>query len=399
MKKIKILFVIWALNTGGAEKSLINLLLNIDKERYEIELLLFQKDSILLDKVPCNINIVETPKEVQFLNNRSIKKMIKNFNLKGLIYRLRYLLLYKNKAISSYNKDQILWQYVWSKCVLPINRTYDVAVAYMHSIPSYYVIDKVEAKNKILWVHHDYSKLNSDISFDFEYFKKANAVVTVSNTCRDILCKEFPKLKDKFRVLSNINSATSIKKLSSAFMPIEYLEAIQKEIPILISIGRLHEVKGFDLAVEAASILKEKGIFFKWYIIGDGELKQNLLEKITLNKLDKYVYLLGRRENPYPYIKYASIVIQTSRNEGKSIVLDEAKILCKPIISTNYESVKDQIEVGVTGILTNIAALDISKSIELLIKNKYLQDKLVFNLKNSSFDTTNEIDKYYELFK
>lgn len=399
MKKIKILFVIWALNTGGAEKSLINLLLNIDKERYEIELLLFQKDSILLDKVPCNINIVETPKEVQFLNNRSIKKMIKNFNLKGLIYRLRYLLLYKNKAISSYNKDQILWQYVWSKCVLPINRTYDVAVAYMHSIPSYYVIDKVEAKNKILWVHHDYSKLNSDISFDFEYFKKANAVVTVSNTCRDILCKEFPKLKDKFRVLSNINSATSIKKLSSAFMPIEYLEAIQKEIPILISIGRLHEVKGFDLAVEAASILKEKGIFFKWYIIGDGELKQNLLEKITLNKLDKYVYLLGRRENPYPYIKYASIVIQTSRNEGKSIVLDEAKILCKPIISTNYESVKDQIKVGVTGILTNIAALDISKSIELLIKNKYLQDKLVFNLKNSSFDTTNEIDKYYELFK
>lgn len=399
MKKIKILFVIWALNTGGAEKSLINLLLNIDKERYEIELLLFQKDSILLDKVPCNINIVETPKEVQFLNNRSIKKMIKNFNLKGLIYRLRYLLLYKNKAISSYNKDQILWQYVWSKCVLPINRTYDVAVAYMHSIPSYYVIDKVEAKNKILWVHHDYSKLNSNISFDFEYFKKANAVVTVSNTCRDILCKEFPKLKDKFRVLSNINSATSIKKLSSAFMPIEYLEAIQKEIPILISIGRLHEVKGFDLAVEAASILKEKGIFFKWYIIGDGELKQNLLEKITLNKLDKYVYLLGRRENPYPYIKYASIVIQTSRNEGKSIVLDEAKILCKPIISTNYESVKDQIEVGVTGILTNIAALDISKSIELLIKNKYLQDKLVFNLKNSSFDTTNEIDKYYELFK
>lgn len=400
MKK-KILFTIWALNTGGAERSLINLLNELDKNKYDIDLLLFDNKGEFLNQVPKEVRIIEPNKEIKFLNSGSILKMLKNFHLKGLIYRLIYKVFFYDSNNSPYKKDQVLWKKVWSNCIDSNKNKYDIAVGYMHSIPSYYVIDKVKADRKILWVHHDYSKLNADINFDFRYFNCADRVVTVSDICKKMLDESYPTIKEKFLVLKNITSPIVIEKLSKEYIPEEFIESKKDKKNIILSIGRLNSVKGFDMAIDAAKILVNRKKSFIWFIIGKGSQENELMDRIRKNGVEEYIKLIGVRSNPYVYIYNSDIIVQTSRNEGKSVVLDEAKILWKPIVSTNYDSVTDQIEDNETGILTEMNSLGIANGIDKLLSDEKLKEQLTNNLMNraSDIDLEMEVDKYIECFE
>ena len=196
-----------------------------------------------------------------------------------------------------------------------------------------------------------------------EYFGKVDCVVGISNKCVEILKETFPEMSDKIKLLPNLISTKSIERQAKQFYPNEYSEAADV---IILSIGRLTELKGFDMAIESAYLLKNKGIKFSWFILGQGELKKDLEELIKKYDVQDCVKLLGSRNNPYPYIKYATIVVQTSRYEGKSMVLDEAKILSKPIVVTNYDTVKDQIN-DEEGIIVDMKPQAISKGIIELI--------------------------------
>ncbi len=398
MNKKKLLFAIWSLGIGGAERSLVNLLTKVDPDIYDIDLLLFENGGQLKGELPSHINILSPSEEALFLNNNKIREMLMHFSLKCFIYRLIYILFHRNRERSSYNKDQLLWKQVWKKCVPKIAGSYDTAVGYMHSIPSYYVMDKVNASCKILWVHHDYSKLNSDIEFDYEYFNRADFVVTVSEICLNKLQESFTELNKKLLVLQNISSCKLIYKLAGKFIPEEYNYPVKNNIPVLLSIGRLHEVKGFDMAIDAALLLLKDGYEYRWFIIGEGELMEKLQKQINNNGLENRVFLLGGKPNPYPYLKGADIIVQTSRNEGKSMVIDEAKILCKPISATAYDSAGDQITDGITGLLTEISPDGIYRGVKKLLEDKEMQQRLIHNLQSQNYDTTGELEKYYEIF-
>lgn len=399
MKK-KILFVIGALGSGGAEKSLINLLTMMADKEFEIDLLLFRKTGDFIEDIPSHVNILKPIKEISFLSSgmNSIN-LLNNFSFKGSTLRAINILLNAVKKPNSYYKsNQILWKRVWNRSVPQLSKEYDIAVAYMHSIPSYYVMDKVKSARKILWIHSDYSKLDADSQFDYVYFSKADTIITISELCRKSLCEAFPHLVHKFKVLHNINSPQVIHSLSNQFIPSEYAKLKKNQVPIFLSIGRLSETKGFDLAINAALILKQKNIKFCWFIIGEGSERERLTRLINKNSLQEYVLLLGLRKNPYPYIKQANIVIQTSRYEGKSIVLDEAKILCKPIVSTNYVSVYDQIQDGETGMIVEMSDKSIAAGIEMLLHEVDLQDFLSRNLTEMDNGTEKELVKYMNYF-
>jgi glycosyltransferase involved in cell wall biosynthesis len=399
MKK-KILFVMGTLGSGGAEKSLINLLTMMKNKEFEIDLLLFSKTGALIEDIPAHVNLLDPIKEIAFLSSgMNSTNLLKNFSFKGSILRaINILLSSVNKPKSYYQGNQILWERVWNPSVPQLSKEYDVAVAYMHSIPSYYVMDKVKSDRKVLWIHSDYSKLEADFQFDYRYFNKADTIITISDLCRNSLCEAFPHLVHKFKVLHNINSPQVIHSLSNQFVPDEYAEPGKNQVPIFLSIGRLSKTKGFDLAVNAAFILKQRGIKFCWFIIGEGSERERLTSLINKNGLQEYVFLLGLRRNPYPYIKQANIVIQTSRYEGKSIVLDEAKILCKPIVSTNYVSVYDQLQDGETGMLVEMSDKSIADGIERLLHENHLQDYFSSNLRKMDNGTEKELVKYMNYF-
>ncbi|MCD8006095.1 MAG: glycosyltransferase [Oscillospiraceae bacterium] len=396
--KIKLIVVGLSLYNGGAEKSLVNFLNALDYSRYDVDLLLIRKNGMFLDQVPREVEILETPASLKYCYNKIDKKAFKSFDgVKSAIIRAVGTMSMSLKKESAYWKRQYRWKHFYKRTIKDLEGSYDVAMGYLHGEVSWYVIDKIKAKRKILWVHNDYNSLFSDIEEETRYFSKADCVVSISDRCVEILKEFFPKLNEKFSVLPNITSESLIRKMAAENAPDEF-QSFQK-IPYLVSIGRLSEQKGFDIAVEAAAILKERGEKFQWLIIGDGELKNDLERQIKERKVEGIVKLIGVRSNPYVYIKNCTVFVQSSRFEGKSVVLDEAKILGKPIVVTDYATVRDQIVNEDEGMIVDITPKALADGIEIMLNNEALRNEFSQYLSTHMYDNSDAIKLYYNLME
>ena len=151
------------------------------------------------------------------------------------------------------------------------------------------------------------------------------------------------------------------------------------------------------MAVEACNILKKNNFSIKWYIVGDGTERKKLEEKIDKYGLKDTFYILGFKENPYAYLAQGDIYVQPSRFEGKSIAIDEAKIMNMPIVLTNFNTAKYQIDNNKTGVIVDMNAQSLAYGIEKLITNTKLKENLINNLSIKEFGNEEEIDKLYEL--
>lgn len=390
MKK-KLLFIMGGLESGGGEKSLINLLQLIDYNIYDIDLVLFKERGVLLEEVPKEVKILSDLKELHFMYDDSLKNAFSIKYIKLSLIHIIGTIISKIKSKSGFHKGQYRWEHYYKSVIPKLDKFYDVAISYLEGESMLYLVDKVEAKRKLAWVHTDYSKINSDTNLDLNYFNKIDKIVSISDVCVDVLKKMFPSVSEKIIYLPNLTSSKSINVKAEQFYPREFSR--ESNAIKLLSIGRLIKLKGFDIALEAAKILKEKGIKFKWYVIGDGILHEELEKYRKELNLEDFVFL-GIRKNPYPYLKNADIVIQPSRYEGKSMVLDEAKILKKPIVVTNYDTVYDQIKEN-EGIIVDINAEALSIGIEKMI---YEKEKYIEYLNQNDYGNQDEILKYYEIF-
>ena len=379
----KILIVMFSLYNGGAEKSLVNLLNELPNDRYNIDLLLFKKEGLYLEQVPSTINILETPSDIKLLYQGT--SLIRLFCV--FISRL----IYGRSA----KANGLKWTHFYSKKIKVLDKNYDVALAYISGEVMYFVDEKVKAKKKIAWVHNDYRESRLPKKYDYPHFKNMDAIVTISDKCADILKEEFPEFKDKIYNIPNITSSSVIKKRAEEFYPEEY-RGLDNKFKIL-SIGRLNPQKGFDMAISAAAILKLSGLKFEWFVIGNGELESKLKKQIKREGVEDCFKLIGVRENPYPYIKNCDIVVQSSRFEGKSIVLDEAKILAKPIAATAYSTVKDQIIDGSEGVICEMSSQGIADGINKLLKDEQLLHGMELYLSQHEYGNQQEVQKYMDL--
>lgn len=381
MKK-KILFVMMSLYNGGAEKSLVNLLNELPEDKYDIDLLLFKKEGLYLSQLPSNVNVLEVPPALSRLYiGKSRERII------GTV--IARMLCGKTGKAGAYR-----WKYFYSKHIGNLSGKYDVALAYTSNEILYYVYEKISADKKIVWIHNDYVAARHPKDYDYPHLKNMDAIVTISDKCADILKEVFPEFTDKIYNIPNITSSTILQRRAQEFYPDEY-----KTLggPCILSIGRLHPQKGFDMAISAAALLKRQGIRFKWFVIGDGPLEKALKKQIHRECVEDCFFLLGVRENPYPYIKNCDFVVQSSRYEGKSVVLDEAKILSKPIVATAYPTVKDQVENGKEGIVVEMSPNGIAEGVKTMISNETLRKNIEQYLMQHEYGNQNEIDKYIAL--
>ena len=162
---------------------------------------------------------------------------------------------------------------------------------------------------------------------------------------------------------------------------------------------RVTRQKGYDFAIDAVKILKEKYSDIHWWIIGAGELEEQLKKQVKDNELEEYITFLGLRANPYPYIRSCDLLVQPSRWEGKSVVLDEAKILAKPILATNYSTIKDQLKDKKEGLITDISPNAIAEGIIELRENPQLYNSIQCYLDKHEYGNEKEILQYYELLE
>lgn len=396
MKK-NILFIIPGLGAGGAEKSLVNLLNEFDYSKYNVDLFVIDKKGLFTMFLPEQVKVLEQPENLIIFKESLLKSIgifISKRKFKLAYNRLAYCFI--NKFMKNKGKaEQYSWKF-FRQAIGIIDRRYDISIGYLEKTSNYICVDCVETDKKIGWIHNDYTKLEIDREFDEKYFNKLDFVVTVSDKCKEVLEKEFPQIKIKVKLIENITSSKLIRKL--ACKNEERFDSNRDEIKIL-SIGRLDNQKGFDMAIEAANLLVQKGYKIKWNIIGEGNERKKLQELIKKYNLQNNFNLIGLRANPYPYISNCDIYVQPSRFEGKSVAIDEAKILCKPIVVTNFSTVYDQITNNKTGIITGMNALEISKGIEKYINDIELKNSMICNLKRLSLGNEFEIKKVYSLFK
>lgn len=394
----KVLIVMNTLNMGGAEKSLISMLNTIDREflkknNISIDLLIADVSGVFFRQVPSYINIVKCPYLYRIIASPK-DNALKHSRIKLDVYTLKGIW----KIFSRLSKKKLFeMEKYWNankKFIPKLKEKYDICFAYMNGMATYYAIDKVNAKKKFVWVHNDYNKLSCTDTFNRYYFEKASGIVTISQICVKSIIEHFPEMRNKVKLIENISPYKLIKNQSKEFFPIEYID---QNVTRIISIGRLSIQKGFDIGINAVKILADRGYQFNWYIIGIGEEKERLESELSKKGLNGLVHMLGIRENPYPYIKHADIFFQPSRYEGKSITLDEAKILAKPIVVSKYETVFDSIENGVNGIICDLNPQDLADGIASLIDNKELNENLQKNLQLNELGNDLEILKYYDL--
>lgn len=394
MSKKKILFATWNLAAGGGQKSLISLLNTIDPDRYDIDLLLMGKWGLFLPQVPSWVNIIEAEDNFAVLhisptNLSYFKKKGFVFWLKVVFSRIKARLLYKNL-----NKGQSYWK-TWQSHISVLPKEYDCAISFIERDMNYFIMDKVRAKRKLLWIHSVYTSLGQNPAFDFEYFKMADHVCTMAETGLKSLQETFPIIKDKFLVLENISNGKLITKLS--IEPVKEKEYSEFNGLKLLSVGRLDDVKNYSLAIEGAKVLCSRGIKLLWYVIGEGSQRAMLEEKIASYGLGDVFKLIGLRENPYQYMRVADMVVMTSKFEGRSIALDEAKILHKLIVTTNYTSATDVVTDGVTGLICEMTPTSVADAIMRLNNDKELANNILHNLEARNWDNTIEVEKYYKV--
>lgn len=390
MKK-SLLFILPSLAGGGAEKSLITLLSLIDYSRYDVDLFLFRREGLFLPNVPEEVNIIDGGKGYYLFDGEAaayIKKCVKNLRFFDSLNRLVY-----SRAVAKGDRKAI-WTSL-KKALPKVKKHYDVAIGYLEGNANYYCVDCVDADIKIGYVHNDYSKLGLDENFDRPFFEKMDKLVSVSPECSDVLKKTFPELTERIFTVENISSPEALRQLAVG-APAEYTGVDGR---ILLTVGRFSPQKGYDTAVDAAKILKDNGVEFKWFAIGKGELKSAIEEKINRYGLQEDFILLGEKSNPYPYINNCDIYVQPSNFEGKSIAIDEAKAFSKPIVATKFSTVFDQLSDGETALLAEIDAQDVAKKITQLINDDALCKRLSDTLARTHKGNEEELEKFYALLE
>ena len=355
MKK-KILFVITQFYKGGAETSLLNLFHCLDSQKYEVDFLVlnqieYQDATSLMGEVPEWIHVFDAVK------NRG--NGVKLEQLAGKIYRR----LFHTET------------YVKSAVDFVKNRKYDVAISFGEWLSPAFLVKKVNAVKKYVWIHIDLDKADFVNKEELvKYDSRITGYIFASEKSRQSSIHRCPQMTEKSIVVHNILNRQNILSRSA-----EDVTLPQANDSFLLSVGNLRVEKNYPRQIEVMRILKEKKIPIKWICVGStvdknvyGEVSE-LLEKYQLK--DDFI-LCGADDNPYKYMKRAKAVMVLSDHESWSLVISEAKLLGVPVIATNTSGAQEQIVNGETGIITSFQAEKIADEIEEFLKNLDLQDKI-----------------------
>lgn len=397
MQKKKILIVSHAMEIGGAERALLGLLENIDTNTYDVDLFLLRHEGELMKFIPDNINLLPEIPQYTVLARPMIQTLKEGHILltAARLYGRKKTEQYVKKEKLKENDIAIEYSHKYTKKFMPLiqkNIEYDLAISFL--TPHYFVTEKVKAKRKIAWIHTDYSVVEVDQKSQLQMWSAYDYIASISENVTESFLRVFPELKEKIILIENILPKTLIEKQSNEPMDGD-MEAGSSVC--LLSIGRFSYPKNFDNVPDICRRIRCQGVDAKWYLIGYGGEETLIRKKIEEAGMQEYVIILGKKENPYPYIKACDIYVQPSRYEGKCVAVREAQMLGKSVIITNYATAESQLENWVDGLIVSMDNEGCADGIIRLIKDRTLQNKLVANMGKSDYTNSNEINKIYQL--
>ena len=400
--KPRIFIAIHYMHLGGAETSLLGLLQALDTSKVDVDLFVYSHEGELMKLIPEGVNLLpENPTWSMF--EKPLKMVLKQGYLKMFLARMmakvrmnlyvRKYAPYDTSAIHGYIGEEV-------SAILPNLHhfgTYDLAISFMN--PHNFVKDHVLASKKICWIHTDYSKIDINEDLELPVWDSYDNVVSISEDVTKTFLSVFPSLKDKIIEVENILSPEFVRTRAELITEAE----IEKEMPAkdgclkLLTIGRYSPQKKLEEIPAICRGIIESGIEVRWYIIGFGCSDEYIRKEIEREGMKDHVILLGKKENPYPYIKACDWYVQPSRYEGKSVVVREAQMLGKPVIVTNYPTAASQIQNGIDGIIVPMEVDECVDHIVNILSKRELRDQLIEYVKCHDYGNVAEVDKIYEL--
>ncbi|MED0997369.1 glycosyltransferase [Bacillus mobilis] len=399
MKKKKILITSFDMAIGGVERSLIGLLNTIDYSKYDVDLMLFKHEGEFLFLLPKLPNLLKEVKQYTTFR-KSIKQILQEGQITiGMARTLGKIFGdVHGRYVKSAEVGYFVIQYGW-RITLPfipkLEEEYDVAISFLW--PHYFVGDKVRAKQKIGWIHTDYSNINLNANMEYKMWSKMDNIVAVSEGCRDSFLSILPNVNKNVEIIENILSPEFVREQAHGEDVMKELQMKSGKIK-LVTVGRLSYAKGIDVAMRALRKLLDEGYDMEWYVVGYGALEAELRKLLAELNLEKHFFLLGKKTNPYPYIKACDIYVQPSRYEGKAVTVREAQIIGKPVLITAFSTAKSQVQDGIDGLITEMGIDGVVNGIKRLIEDKELREALIENTLKGEYGNRNEINKLYALF-
>lgn len=381
MAKAKILVVIHQLNIGGAQKALLSALNAIDYEKNEVSLYVRKARLELLQQLNPHISKV-------IINDDTSKYYHKPYAI--------YLQILQTLCKWIGKDETAAWErlrdYI-AECQMRYEKkrffsdgiTYDLAISYIQGYHAKFVANYIDADRKVMFYHGSTDSLHT---VHEECMGAFSSIYCVTRGAQRELQRLYPQFADKISYIENIVPYREIREKAVA-VSIPHKESWV----VLCSCGRFAREKGFDLAVEAASILKEKGVQFVWYFVGDGPARQKLEEMIASYGLHENIILTGMRENPYSYIKSCDIYVQPSREESQGLTIIEAQILLRPVVSTRTVGGLSLIQDGVNGLLAEIDASSLADTIQRLANDAPLREKMQHALEAIDYEEKERVFK------
>lgn len=397
MSKPRVFIGMHYLEIGGAETSLIGLLNAFDYDKVDVDLFLYSHRGELMRFIPPQVSLLPEIKDYAMIEV-PVKEALKNLSLSVAYGRYRAKRAHKIYQERKKPKDgNAIYGYI-GKYVTPhlpqiSDKTYDLAISFL--TPHNIILDKVKAKKKICWIHTDYTKVDVDARLEFPVWSAYDKIISISPSVTDSFCSVFPTLRGKIIEIENILPEKMILTQAGEYIPNEFDRGNFN----IVSIGRFTYPKNFDNIPDICSMIIHKSGMknIRWYIIGYGGDEDLIRRKIHEAGMEEHVILLGKRSNPYPYIKNCDLYIQPSRYEGKSVTVREAQMLGRAVIITDYPTSKSQIDNGSDGIIVPLENSECADVIAAAITDLSILKRISDNTSSRDYSETAEINKIYSL--
>lgn len=397
MKKIFIFSQ--AMELGGAERSLLGLLGAIDKTKYRVDLFLMRHTGELLPFLPDGVNLLPEMPAYTVLA-RPMVQTAKEGHLLLTASRLRGKLAAARFAKAHGHKNSITaleYSHKYTCRFMPPiqpDTEYDIAVSFL--TPHYFTAEKVRAKKKIAWIHTDYSQVDLDVPSELNMWDAYDRIVSISDSVTKSFLQVFPSLSDKIVLMENI--------LSEKLVSSDSQRDVSSEIPEdgsfrLLSVGRFCQAKNFDSVPDLCRRLLANGLNVKWYLIGYGGDEALIRRKIAEAGMEGRVIILGKKDNPYPYIAACDLYVQPSRYEGKAVTVREAQMLGKPVVITDYATSASQLENGADGIVVPMDNAGCAAGIAALLRDPEKMEQLSAVCRTRDYSNAGEVEKLYEMME
>ena len=434
------------MHLGGAETSLIGLLQALDPQKVDVDLFVYSHEGEMMKLIPNYVNLLPE-NSMWSMIEKPLKEVLKKGCWKMFVARMRakyrmnqYVKQYHPKdgsAIIGFVGDEV------SKILPHLHHlgTYDLAISFLRFHE--FVLEHVIAKRKVCWIHTDYSQIDVCTELELPVWSAYDNVISISEDVTKTFLQVFPSLMDKIVEIENILSPEFVRGRSNeavCFDDFEEASSQDNELSRdqvvktpcsqggkilnnqalespdgslstsrrldllttsnsikLLTIGRFSEAKKLEEIPAICRGIVEAGVNVQWYIIGYGGSDDYIRKEIEAEGMQDRVFLLGKKENPYPYIKACDWYVQPSRYEGKSVVVREAQMLCKPVIVTNYPTAPSQIQHGVDGV---IVPMDIPGCVAQMVKtlkDDKLKHSIVEYLEVHDYGNMGEVEKVYKI--